>query len=53
MDLIRQNPAITLTEMATQIGISDRAVKKHLFNLKAKGVISRVGPDKGGHWECL
>jgi ATP-dependent DNA helicase RecG len=33
--------------------MSDRAVKKHLRNLKQQGFLKRIGPDKGGHWEVV
>ncbi|MBS3069412.1 putative DNA binding domain-containing protein [Candidatus Micrarchaeota archaeon] len=37
--------------IAQSLGISARAVEKHLSNLKKKGMLKRVGSDKGGHWE--
>ena len=37
--------------MADSIGISERAVEKQLAKLKGKGVIDRIGPDKGGYWK--
>ena len=49
--IISENPTITTEVLAWRIGISTRAVEKHLSNLKAKGLLSRIGPDKGGHWE--
>ncbi|MBP3764111.1 MAG: Fic family protein [Bacteroidales bacterium] len=51
--LISENPDITTELMAREVGISTRAVEKHLSNLKAKGRLRRVGPDKGGHWEAV
>lgn len=48
--IVSENPNATTEIMAEQIGISTRAVEKHLANLKAKGLLLRVGPDKGGHW---
>ncbi len=30
-----------------------RTVTKHIKNLREQGVIKRVGPDKGGHWEVI
>jgi len=51
--LIANNPIITTSELANEIGISADAVKKHLMNLKNKKLLRRVGPDKGGHWEVL
>jgi ATP-dependent DNA helicase RecG len=49
---IKKNPAVSAQELADMIGITRRAVEKHLSKLKEKGVIERVGPDKGGHWEA-
>ena len=51
--LISETPAITTEVLAGQVGISTRAVEKHLANLKAKGLLLRIGPDKGGHWEVV
>ncbi|MCU0666939.1 MAG: hypothetical protein MUF05_07590 [Candidatus Omnitrophica bacterium] len=39
--------------MADIVGLSSRAVEKHLSKLKEKGVLRRIGPDKGGHWEVV
>ncbi len=49
----KQNPAITTTELAQLLNISRRAVAKQTALLKEKGLIRRIGPDKGGHWEVL
>ena len=48
---IKKNSTISAQELAKMLGISSRAVEKHLSILKEKGVIKRLGPDKGGHWE--
>lgn len=53
LNLISENPSITTAALAERIGISTRAVEKHLANLKAKGRLLRIGPDKGGHWEVV
>lgn len=49
--IISNNPNITTTQMATVLGINRSAVSKHIKRMQAEGVIRRVGPDKGGHWE--
>lgn len=36
---------------AASLGINRSAVSKHLKSLQQSGIILRVGPDKGGHWE--
>ena len=50
---IKANKHITISELAKKIGISTRAIEKHLNTLKSKGHIIRVGADKGGHWEVI
>jgi type I restriction enzyme R subunit len=37
--------------LAKRLGISPKAVEKHLANLKASDLLHRIGPDKGGHWK--
>lgn len=49
--LMKQNSAITIEELAKNLGISSRAIKKHIKILREQGVIKRIGHDFGGHWE--
>ncbi|MBE0637780.1 MAG: winged helix-turn-helix transcriptional regulator [Bacteroidales bacterium] len=51
--LILNNPSITQKEMAKQTGLSRRGVEKNIGILKKKGVITRIGPAKGGHWQII
>jgi len=51
--IIEQKPQATITAISTTIGINRSAVQKHLENLKAYGIIRRIGPAKGGHWEMV
>jgi ATP-dependent DNA helicase RecG len=53
MGLIRHKPEITRQELAIELGITDSEIKYHLEKMQAKGLIRRVGPDKGGHWEVV
>jgi len=53
VELIKIDSKITISQMADNLGISDRAVKKHLRHLQKDGVIKREGPDKGGYWKIL
>lgn len=53
LELIAENPKVTTQEMADSLGIIRRAVAKHIKKLQEQGVIRRVGPDKGGHWEVI
>ncbi len=51
--LLKENNTISAQELSGLIGISSRAVEKHLATLKKLNKIKRVGPDKGGHWEAV
>ncbi len=42
---------MTTKTLSEALGITTKAVEKHLSNLKSEGIIARVGLDKGGHWE--
>ena len=33
--------------------MTPRAVEKQVANLKKVGLLHRIGPDKGGHWEVI
>ncbi len=51
--MVSENPKITAVQMAEKLGVTTRAVEKQLANLRKKGIITRVGPNKGGHWEVI
>ena len=53
MEMVAADASVTTEEMAQRLGISRRAVAKHIANLKEKGLLLRIGPDKGGHWEIV
>jgi len=39
--------------LATLLKLSEDGVKYQIKKLKDKGIIKRVGPDKGGYWEVI
>ena len=49
--LLSEDGKSSATALAEKIGISSKAVEKHLANLKADGIIERIGPAKGGYWK--
>jgi len=51
--LIQQEPAISARAIAEALGLSARAIEKQLSNLKLKGLITRIGSAKSGHWQAL
>lgn len=50
---LKQAPSISISTLSSIIGISRSTIQKHIENLKKYGIIQRVGPDKGGHWEII
>ena len=48
--LLAENGKLSAAALAEKIGITSKAVEKHLANLKADGIIERIGPAKGGYW---
>ena len=53
IDIIVENPYVTRLEMMEKLGKADGTIKEHLSNLQSRGIIRRVGSDKGGHWKVL
>jgi ATP-dependent DNA helicase RecG len=53
MRFIKNNPKITIAELAKNLKISTRAIEKHIAQLKSSGLIERIGSDKAGYWEVV
>ena len=53
INIIRNNPMVTQLELSNMLQISTKAIEKQIKNLKEDGIIRRVGPDKGGHWQVV
>ena len=43
--------ASPFSELAEKLGLSTRGVEKQIAKLKSDGVLQRIGPAKGGHWQ--
>ena len=50
LQLLKDHPTYSARKLAEVIGITPKAIEKHLAKLKAEGLIRRDGPDKGGYW---
>lgn len=53
LEMINKNPYISASEASEIIGISQRKTEENISKLKQKGLLERVGPDKGGYWKVL
>jgi predicted nucleic acid-binding protein/biotin operon repressor len=53
ISLIKASPRISAEELSAKVGINKRNVLLNIRKLKDAGIIQRIGPDKGGHWEIV
>jgi len=51
--LIKENPNMTIAGLSAELGLSVNGIEWNIVKMKKEGLIKRVGPDKGGHWEVL
>lgn len=53
LDVIRSEPNLSRAQLAKKLGLPSTTVFSRLRKLAKDGVLRRVGPDKGGHWEVI
>ena len=51
--ILSNNPTTTVRELSEMLSLSRRGVEEQIKSLKQKGIIRRIGPDKGGHWQVI
>ena len=50
---LRTDNRISASRIAADLGISARQIERILADMKACGIIRRVGANKNGHWEIV
>lgn len=53
LKILWKNPNATAASISKEVGIASRNVQEHLRKMQEQGIIRRIGPDKGGHWEIV
>jgi ATP-dependent DNA helicase RecG len=53
LELLKADPEITIRELASIVGISDRSIERNLQKLQKDNLVKRIGADKGGRWEVV
>lgn len=51
LQAIRDDAWVTTADLAGMVGLTVKAIEWNIRKLKAEGILARIGPDKGGHWE--
>lgn len=50
---VMQNKTITQQQLSEIVGITPKNIRNNMEKLKEKGILKRIGPLKGGHWQIL
>ena len=53
LENVLENAVETSASLAEYLGVNERTIRRDLRYLQEQGIIRRVGPDKGGHWEVV
>ena len=53
LSMIKQEPSVSIDMLSQATGKARSSIQEAIARLKTAGVIRRVGPDKGGHWEVV
>ena len=51
LELIKEKPQISRSEILHKMGLHESSVKRRLKMMVDKGIIQRIGSDRGGHWK--
>jgi len=51
LDILKQEERLTIPELARLIGVTGRSIERNIRKLQDQGLLRRIGPAKGGHWE--
>ena len=49
LELIKEKPQISRSEISHKMGLHESSVKRRLKMMVDKGIIQRIGSDRGGH----
>ena len=53
LENVLENVLESSVSLASYLGVNERTIRRDLQFLQNQGIIRRVGPDKGGHWEVI
>lgn len=53
IELILQNPSITLDEIAIHLSVTRRSIEKKIKELRDADIIKRTGSNKSGRWTII
>ena len=45
------NRDISIVQLSEKVGIATKNIENNIAKLKQKGLLKRIGSDRGGYWE--
>lgn len=51
--MVRSNPAVTISELAREAGVTTRTVERHIKRMQSEGALARIGGRKEGHGKVI
>ncbi len=51
LKLMEKNPKISISELSSILNVSIKKIRSIIYQLKKEGVLTRIGPSNGGHWQ--
>jgi len=53
LQAIEKDDTITIPELASRIGVTERSIERNIQKLQSNGLLRRTGGRKEGHWEIV
>ncbi len=53
LEYLKENPKLTIKELALTLSLTTRAIEKQIANLKSSNRLKRVGSARKGYWEII
>ncbi|MGB4415648.1 MAG: ATP-binding protein [Paludibacter sp.] len=53
IELIKKNTDISMLELSNHFEVNHKTIKRDIAKLKSRGILERIGPDKGGYWKVI
>ncbi len=53
LELVKNSPTISVSQIAGELGVSSRTIKRDIALLQNNGKLKRSGSEKHGRWEVV
>jgi ATP-dependent DNA helicase RecG len=51
VELIKKDTNISMLDLSKKLKVNHKTIKRDIEKLKTLGILKRIGPAKGGHWQ--